>query len=245
MSSLVQLVLDFFVFCNIHTFILIPLITHALNFISQGSSATQCPSTIIKSSTNTVSKNITNNSNMQNADMTDEKFCDKCEKLIDAENEEYELLTWRCRCNCCATCLEKTFAKNQNETDWPLRVCGCSIVGPVSLRDALSEAGAFLSAETFGYFSRKLIEWETMGEIDVDRYDYLLDEDDEDLDSQFKDLRKTPSILGLDRVAVELRYENGDDEDLRSQFTALSKTPSILGLAQVEARLRFEDGFGI
>ncbi|KAI4765823.1 hypothetical protein E4T52_02794 [Aureobasidium sp. EXF-3400] len=174
-TSLSQLVLDFIVFAIIHYYIIFPLMTKALGFITgeekpwnptvfetlkdfiNGDKEEQQPST-------TATAPFTIDTIIEEAE------CEKCTILL--ESQQY-ITRQGCRCTWCAECVEECFQQVNFDLDAPLTGLSkhCESARNLTIRQMWPHVRHLLSEKTQRYI-------DTMEGIDLAKNDWMLDVDE-------------------------------------------------------------------
>lgn len=177
-SSFSRLVLDFIIFAIIHYFIIFPLITKLLGYITGEHKTTFQPSVSVLDTLKTLINDEQKVEQIPSPTaaftihtIPEEAECEKCGILL-----EEEACVTRISCNCtwCAECVEECFAHVDYDLDAPLTGLSkhCEAARNLTIREMWPFVAELASDKT-----RRFIY--TMAEIDLTKNDWMLDGDDE------------------------------------------------------------------
>ena len=175
-TSLSQLVLDFIVFAIIHYYIIFPLMTRVLGFIT-GEQKTWSPTVLETLKTFIIeNKKEQEPSTAATAPFTidtiiEETECEKCTILF--ESPQAHITRHNCHCTWCAECVEECFQQVKYDLDAPLTGLSkhCESARSLTIRQMWPHVKHLLSEKTKRYI-------DTMKGIDLTKNDWMLDVDE-------------------------------------------------------------------
>jgi len=175
-SSFSQLVLDFIIFAIIHYFIIFPLITKLLGFITGEPEPSQPSASVVDTLKTFINEQKVEQRPSPAAAFTihtipEEAECEKCGIFLE---QEACVTRISCCCTWCAECVEECFAHVDYDLDAPLTGLSkhCEAARKLTIREMWPFVEELASDKT-----RRFIY--TMAEIDLTKNDWMLDGDDE------------------------------------------------------------------